>query len=353
MDKRRAVGAPRPTIDEVFTYHENRVLQIDSGHLTFPCEVVATVELSPSPAYGDPIPGLTCALGSRARLEWNANTGRTTVDSDPPLAPTALDVAVEGLAVTVRGRRVEARWRCASRDELIGTLGALHSVFPIALSMEFADPAMAATTSGRAGEATFVWQVQETSGPIDVLTNEHRDERVRRSLDLISLLCEPQNIRLLAAGAYFQRAVRLVVRGIGPSEFAGEAIVNLAKCLEALFPTPPDKTRDGIRRALSDLGYERDTVERVFVKALALRSSLDAAHVRMAILTAGQRRKLQSYMEGVLGEFRDLLNEITRRVALGEFTLAPYDHARSPDDLTKLLDGIQQERWYRQTRKDW
>jgi hypothetical protein len=279
-------------------------------------------------------------------VTWNANTGRTTVEeSDPTLEPTTVDIAVGGLAVAVRGRKVQATWRCATRNELMGTLGALHSVLPVALTMGLADPATAGTAHGCAGEAAFVWQVQQTAGPIEVLTSEHRDERVRQSLDLIPLLCEPQNIRLLAAGAYFQQAVRLLVSGTGPSEFAGEAIVNLAKSLEALFPAAPNKTRDEIRSMLSDLGYKRDVVEGVFVKALVLRSSLDAAHVRMATLTAEHRRKLQIYMEGVTRHFRELLNDVASRVARGELRLAPYTDGGSSDDLTKLLDGIDEQRW--------
>lgn len=150
----------------VFTYHENRVLRIESGRLVFPCDVVATVELSPSRAYGDSVPGLTCAVGSRVCLAWNANTGRSIViDSDPALASTTVHLSVDGLAVVVRGR--EAMWRCASQNELVGTLGALHSVLPVALIMALADSATVARTHGRAGETDFVWQVQQTAGPIE------------------------------------------------------------------------------------------------------------------------------------------------------------------------------------------
>jgi hypothetical protein len=325
----------------VFTYQENRVLLIEDGTLTFPCEVTATVGLIPSPVYGDAVPGQTCALGSTARSSWNANTGRTYVESLPPLPPVDVRTTADDMAVTLVGNTVRATWLSASREELTGALGALHFVLPLCLSLDFADPGLPAVTSGRAGETSFVWQVEATRGSFEAITPAMRDGRVIAALDRVPLLCDDRNVRLLAATAYFHKAVRLLVAGAGPSEFAGEAVVNLAKCLEVLFPGPPERTREAVRHGLGQLGYSDDEIERIFVKALVLRSSLDAAHVRMAILTAEERRKIQQYMEGVVVHFRRLLRDVADRVARGELELSLHDSERTPnDDLAKLLASL-------------
>lgn len=325
----------------MFTYQENRVLLVQNGTLTFPCEVIATVELVSSPVYGDAVPGQTCALGSTARSTWNANTGRTSLESLPPLPAADIRTTVGDMALTFVGNTIRATWRCASREELTGALGALHFVLPLCLSLDFADASLPASTSGRAGEVSFVWQVEATRGAFDVITPAVRDDRVSSALGRVPLLCDPRNVRLLAATAYFHKAVRLLVAGAGPSEFAGEAIVNLAKCLEVLFPGRPERTRESVREGLRQVGYSNDEIERVFVKALLLRSSLDAAHVKMATLTAAERRKLQQYMEGVVVHFRRLLRDVSDRVTRGALELSLHDSERTPnDDLAQLLASL-------------
>jgi hypothetical protein len=192
-----------------------------------------------------------------------------------------------------------------------------------------------------AGDASFVWQVEATRSSFEVIATAERDARLMRALDRIPLLCATANVRLLAAAAYLHKASRLIGAGTGPSEFAAEAVINLAKCLEALFPARPNETRSAVRRGLAVLGYGSDVVDGTFVKSLLLRSSLDAAHVRMATLTGDERRKLQLYMEGVLGDFRRLLSDLTQRAADGELDLAPYENERTADDdLARLISSL-------------
>jgi hypothetical protein len=326
---------------EMFTYNENRVLLVEQGRLEFPCDVTATIELYPSAVYGDSVPGVTCVLNSQAQLRWNANTGRGEVESNPPLVPPEVSATVGRIALKIVGHAVQAAWHCSSREQLASTLGALHFVLPLCLGLEFADSTIPAVTSGRAGEASFVWQVEQTGGNFEVMGVEERDRRLLQALDLLPLLCSEQNARLLAAVAYCERAHRLLAAGVGPSEFAGEAVTNLAKCLEAVFPGPPSASREAVRQGLSQLGYGSDVIEGVFVKAMVLRSSLDAAHVRMATLTEAERRKLQLFMERVIAEFRGLLHDLVKRVREGTLEVTPCDSERTADDdLARLLNSI-------------
>jgi hypothetical protein len=137
----------------MFTYNENRILLVERGRLEFPCDVTANIELYPSAVYGDPVPGVTCALNSQAQLRWNANTGRSEVESHPPLLPPSVSGTVAGMSVTIVGHVMRAAWRCSSRAELTGALGALHFILPLCLGLELADPTIPAVTSGCAGEA--------------------------------------------------------------------------------------------------------------------------------------------------------------------------------------------------------
>ena len=76
------------------------------------------MELSPNPALGDEVPGGVVALGSTARMMWDANTGRSQVRSLPPLAPASTALECGGIDFRLDGRTVTASFQVDSRQEL-------------------------------------------------------------------------------------------------------------------------------------------------------------------------------------------------------------------------------------------
>lgn len=323
----------------MFTYNENRVLFVEHGNLIFPNRVAIRMEFSPNPVFGDQVPGWTCRVGSNARLTWDANTGRSLAECDLPLPATKAVANVDGLAVRINGRSLRATFQCASRAQLLGVLGALHFALPVSLGIEFLDPFTVAVTSGQVEDAEFVWQVQQTSNRFDAIHGAERNSRCARAVERLPTLCDPRNRRLLAACTYFQKAVRLLSAGSGPTEFAGEAVVNLAKTLEVLFPG--QQSRDAIRQGLAAVGYEKNFIEERIIPSLLLRSHLDGAHVRLATLKADERHKLQIYLETVVIEFRDMLEKVVQAVADGDLQIAEYQDERKPsDEISRLLEAI-------------
>jgi hypothetical protein len=325
----------------LFTYNENRALFVENGVLIFPNKVVIRVEFNPNAALGDSVPGFTCPDGSRVKNTWDANTGRAMAEADPPLPNADAASSLDGIDLRIIGRSLKATFTCDSRERLIGVLGALHFVTPVSLSLEFVDRVVSVRTTGRVGEARFVWQVQQTSVAIDVITQTIRNDRCAQAIEKLPVLCDTNNRRLLAACVYFQRAVRLVAVGVGPSEFASEAVLNIAKALEVLFPGP--KPREAVREGLKRIGYESTDIERKFIPILLLRAKLDTAHVRMATLQADERRKLQIYMEGAIRESRKMIKKVFDAVASNELRLTEYRDERKPgDEISKILDSIEE-----------
>jgi hypothetical protein len=323
----------------MFTYRENRVTFLEQGQLSFPCQVTVSMELSSNPALGDEVPGGVAALGSTARMMWDANTGRSQVLSMPPLTPASASLECGGIDFRLDGRTVTASFQADSRKELLVAMQVVHDVLPLSLSLEFPDPFTVATTTADAGGARIVWQVAKTGSSFETMTKDSRDERCAAAIERLSVLCEPANLRVLAALAYFERAIRLLAAGHGPTEFAGEAIVNLSKALEVLFPG--SKPRDAAKAGLRQLGYEEPLIANTFIRVMLLRAKLDAAHVRLASLTWDERARLQAFLENVSRAFRKMLSEVLSAVAEGRLKLAPYARTRNArDDISSLLDGI-------------
>jgi hypothetical protein len=197
----------------------------------------------------------------------------------------------------VDGRTVTASFQADSRKELLVSMQVVHDVLPLSLSLAFPDPFTVATTAADAGGARIVWQVAKTGSSFETMTKDSRDERCAAAIERLPVLCEPANLRVLAALAYFERAIRLLAAGHGPTEFAGEAIVNLSKALEVLFPG--SKSRDAAKTGLRQLGYEEPLIANTFIRVMLLRAKLDAAHIRLASLTWDERARLQAFLENV------------------------------------------------------
>src|SRR5437899_726987 len=83
-----------------------------------PAQGRVSIELSPNPALGDEVPGGVVALGSTARMMWDANTGRSQVRSLPPLAPASTALECGGIDFRLDGRTVTASFQVDSRQEL-------------------------------------------------------------------------------------------------------------------------------------------------------------------------------------------------------------------------------------------
>ena len=323
----------------MLTYRENRMIFVEEGALQFPCHVEVTIVLGENSALGSAVEGATILHGSIVQLTWNANTGRASNSANTPFPEAHFEGDIGKMHFEFQDKTVEASWECHSREELMGYLGTLHFVLPLSLSLNFMDAFTVLTTSGKTEHCRFVWQVNGTQQKGDVISAEERDTRLKDGFRYLPTIVEPPNVRLLAATEYFHRAIRLIDVGDGPSEFASEAVVNLAKVLEALWPGDP--SRDAIRAGLEGVGVDPSLIERVFIPCELLRSHLDAAHVGLAVLRFEERAKLQSFLESVLVHFRQLLRQLTEGVDSGEMAINPYvSERRDNDDIQKFFSQL-------------
>src|SRR5207245_974412 len=101
-----------------------RVLFLDTGgRLSFPNRVCLSIAFNPNPGLGGPAPpGQTALAGGQARLTWNANTGRSTVQSDPPLSELDLAISWGDYDLTLHGKDLLVEFDCPSRASLMDAL---------------------------------------------------------------------------------------------------------------------------------------------------------------------------------------------------------------------------------------
>jgi len=148
------------------------------------------------------------------------------------------------------------------------------------------------------------------------------------------------NRRLLAAVQYFHIACRLSRSGNRRWEFLAETLLNYAKCLETLFPSPPQKSIDTVRNSLRYLGFTDIEIEALYIPALALRNSIDVSHPTLMVFTMADAAVLHSYADTAEDSFRLLLHRLFELIETENFSLDPVDSLQPSKDTQRIVRRI-------------
>jgi len=227
-------------------------------------------------------------------------------------------------------------------EELDDLLQSIFIGYPILLSVEFGDPVVITRVHGKVGGKPFRWELTDWKMQFDITTQEEQERKAVDSWFRFNVIREPTRRRLIAALTYFHAAIRLTRAGVSPWEFMSEAILNLSKVLEALFPHPGDMgSIDAARNGLRELGYTEEEIERDFIPAIALRNGIDVGHVHLPVFTHTQLRVLHDYTESAELKFRELLRRILTKVQDGSYAISPYTDFKASPDLIRIIDKIE------------
>ncbi len=192
-------------------------------------------------------------------------------------------------------------------------------VLPAALSVMMNHPCVITDIEGEIGGAVFGYELRDMPFEVRLIDEVERDKSLEDALRLFPNICAEESKRLLAACIYFTRASRLVDAGAWRFEFLAEALLNLSKCLEVLFPPAHgQESRDGVRDGLKRLGLSNDEIEAYFIPILRIRSSLDVAHHRLGVPRRDQVERLISFSSEAVKSVREVLRLIDSHLKEGK-----------------------------------
>jgi hypothetical protein len=330
----------------MFTHQvRERHCKIAAGRqISFPNTFEASFFLQPLQPFGGTAgDGRTAIRAVAARTLFNANNGHHFIQSETPLQPLEVEIREPDRTITVKGNRLVLSGRVESYDELDATLHSIFFGLPILLNVEFADPPVVERVEGRVGDVPFRWELDNWRMEFLTTTQDEQEQKALSSWARFNVISNPGNRRLLAALHYFHVFCRLSRAGQSPWEFMAEAIVNLSKILEVLFPPTGDGlTIAAARVGLGNLGYSRDQVERHFIPSMALRNNIDSAHVDLSIFTVPQLRVIHSYTEAAELAFRELLSKILTEIEAGEYQVTQYTESHLDDRTAKIVERLSQ-----------
>lgn len=328
----------------MFTYQvRNRYFKLTAGQKpSFPSNFEAIFTLKPLQPFGNSGgEGRTGVKGVGASAYFNANTGHHFIESKVPLRPLNVVIEESNRRVEFLGNELRISGRIETLGELEETLLCIFFGLPILLNVELADPPVVERVEGKVGEASFRWELADWRLAILLTTQDEQEDKVAISWSRFNVLAKPGNRRLIAALHYFHVFCRLCRAGQTPWEFMAEAIMNLSKILEVLFPPPGDgQTIVAARAGLVNLGYSEDDIERDFIPAIALRSNIDSAHVDLSLFNTSQLRVLHSYTEAAEMAFRELLSKVMRQIEAGSYQVTQHAAAGHDSRTAKIIERL-------------
>lgn len=322
----------------MLTYRvRQRVLRIarEGATLVFPGTASINFYFVPPQPFGVAADGgRTCVRAVKATALFNANTGQHSIESAEPLRPLTVIIQEEGRHVALEGNRLTVELKVESLQALTELLESVYYALPMLLSVEFADSPYIERVDGSIEGVPFRWELARWKASFWPTTQAEQEQAVVRAWDRLGILSNPERRRLLASLHYFHTATRLLAASVTPGEFLAEALLNFAKCLEALFPSSAGKgTIDAAREGLEGLGFQGQESEARFIPAIALRNRIDVGHVDLTLFTRDQLTVLHQYAESAEGHFKALFKRLFARLADGTFQLTPgYPKAATAED---------------------
>jgi hypothetical protein len=123
-----------------------------------------------------------------------------------------------------------------------------------------------------------------------------------------------------------------------------EALLNLSKVLEVLFPPTAEDRQpiDSARAGLLKLRYKPEEIEKWYARAMHLRNQLDVGHVSLVTLGYKQLQPVHDYTAEAEEHFREMLLRVINAIVSGTLVLRPYRHRRRKE-LEDLLHEIAQD----------
>jgi hypothetical protein len=328
----------------VFTYQiRPRVFRHKPDEqLTFPSQCEMCFHFRPLQPFGMAAGGgRTGVQGVPSPMLFNLNTGEHMIELTKPLSPLDVTIREPSRVLRLAGNVFSVSGRFASPREMEEFIMGVYFALPCLLNVSFADPPYIEMVDGKVGSSSFRWELADWRGRFRITSQETQEEYFAKAWERMGVIAEPHRRRLAAGLHYFHVACRLGLAGATAGEFVAEVVLNLAKCLEVLFPPAGDgKTRDAARAGLRGLAYSEAEVERDFLPAMALRNEIDIGHVELGLFTMEQLKTIHAFTEQAEESFRQMLDRLLSRVASGEVEVASYELGAPSRDAIELVERL-------------
>ncbi|MCP4986286.1 MAG: hypothetical protein GY928_09555 [Colwellia sp.] len=270
--------------------------------------------------------GRTAIKAVGAKVLFDANTGKHSIESNEPLKPLEVVLEEPDRSLYLKGNVLTIEQIFETNEELTQLIQGVYFGLPSLLNIEFSDPPVIERVDGKIGETQFRWELAGWHAEFRTTTQEKQELAFASSWERIGLLTIPTNTRLLAAIHFYYVAVRLQRSAALAGEFIPEAILNYSKVLEVLFPPKGDgKTREAAKEGLKKLEFTALEIEADYIPAMALRNEIGVGHVDLRLFKPEHLTLIHGYVRRAEHAFHTLLQRLFHKIKSNEFAIEPYE----------------------------
>ena len=231
---------------------------------------------------------------------------------------------------------------CNNKQQFLNQLYRIANLLPALLDLDLYDSIYVRHVEGKVGDVDFTYEIPDTLFILPRATPESTSAKIKEAFDNFAAMQGIRSVRLQAALEYHHAARRLLQAGYTKWEFMGEAVLNLAKALEMLFPGDSFKSADAIRNGLRQLGYTGEQIESNFIPVIFLRNHWDVAHGRLSIPSQDELCVLYNYLEIADDAIRYMLKIVIRKSLQGNYGIAADGDLTLDADDVKAWDRMKQ-----------
>ena len=244
-------------------------------------------------------------------------------EAGAPLAGLTLAASSGDLEFRLEDEILAIATSINSEAELFEIAKTLYRRVPGLLNIEFTDPPVVASLSGRVGEKEFSLAYRRFSLTFDITTHAIQQERFSRAWSWWAVPEDIEDGRVREALARFQVVTRLLRVGATPWEFSQDVLLNLYRALWTLFVTSTDDTLGDVRQGLGSLGIPKGEIQQYFEPIVVLGEHFtDYPQDGFTILTTEDRLAIFGYLAGAESQFRKMFVTLLSRIETG-FSLPP------------------------------
>jgi hypothetical protein len=310
-----------------------RTICFDPGtRIAVPAEAEVSFHFQPAQMFGAATTGGRVGLKQGAvRPTVDMNTGRSTIEQLAPMPILTSSIVAGGVRSEWRGNVLVVAADLGALEDLEALIQEHYFALPPLLAVTMGDAAWIERVHGTWAGAPFMWLLKEMYCDLFATSPEEMKHESTRALRLMPSIVHRRNRRMFAALRYFGIACRLLRESTTPGEFLAEVILNLAKTLDALFEQDGTLPMDAARIGLSKLGFDRASIDRDYIPAIALRNHCDVGHVGLHLLDdPADLEAILRFARGAEATFRKLLVKALNSFEAGEWRPRPYEsgHAR-------------------------
>jgi hypothetical protein len=272
------------------------------------------------------------SISGETKFTFAGEDGRLTIENTNLAPPLRHRLEFDGGHIDIAGNTADVQIQGSSIDRVSTFLDWIIASFSQLLSVELGVYCRVHFDSGTIGGRDFKLLCHPGSYSIVVAHVPPADRALTIDAAVNLIDSKSQSYpRFMTCCFYYHHALRLLspYQVNFPNHTAlPEVILNLAKCVELIFPS---SSRDQLKAKLQTLGYSEEEVKTQLISIIVIRNEFDVGHTISGAAESNELTVLRNFAMRSIHNVRALLRNVASKVKENDTLLIPLAVGSSSD----------------------